>query len=171
MRSTSEVRSGALRPDCAAAKPNARASVAANRIRNSLVIKVIRPVCRHCLVEPRIPRNIAFKGLERVGPDARKAVQLELQENRLGDVAGSHREPLQHHPADPTVALVFETGQSLDDAFVLQGVVEPPEPIPAAAKRPLTRDVELVQLVTQIAITHVQRLEQFRLIPYADGGA
>src|SRR3990172_1025369 len=155
MRSTSEVRSGAPRPDCAAAKPHASASVAANRIRNSLVIKVIRPVYRHCLVEPRIPWNIASKGLERVGPDARKAVQLELQKDRIGaaardnrgcaarenrcSAASRHREPLQHHPADPAVAIVFETSQSFDNAFVLQGGVEPPEPKQAAAKSPLTR--------------------------------
>src|SRR6185295_1251020 len=103
--------------------------------------------------------DVAFERLERIGPELREAVQLELHEYARRRGARGEREPLQHEAGRPAVGPVFESPDAFDDPAVGQRVVEPPDPIPAAEERPLRGEVYLFSrarlrdVPAQVAIT------------------
>src|SRR6266487_582444 len=69
-------------------------------------------------VDPLITRNVAFQGLERIGPEARKAVQLQLQEHARRRSAAGQCESLHDDAACPAVGSVFESPYAFDDPAV-----------------------------------------------------
>src|SRR6185295_17974059 len=54
-------------------------------------------------VDPLVAGDVAFERLERIGPELREAVQLELHEYARRRGARGEREPLQHEAGRPAV--------------------------------------------------------------------
>jgi len=148
--------------------------------------QVIRPAYRHRLIDPRISGNVAFQSLERLDPmresrsarAAERSLWLLVPGSNLGCadrgnlcIAANRTRSVAPPPGRSSSRHCIRNQPVLDDASVRHGIVQPPHPIPAAAQGPLTRDINLVSWFAQIAITHAQGPEQFRLIPHADGEA
>src|SRR5581483_10266894 len=71
---------------------------------------------------------------------------------------------LDHDARYPATRIVFDPGQRFDDSLVARRVVEAPDAVPAAPQRPLRGDVDLRDLVAQVAVAEIHRMQRTGLI-------
>src|SRR3954462_4586433 len=165
MRSTSSVFAGA---GAAGAVPWAKAA-SGHRMASSVSILVIRATIRlrsvkgarrligRLSAQALVARDVALQRFEGIRPYPGKAVQLQLKEQRARRRARGQGEVLDHDARDPATGIVFDPGERFDDPLVASRIVEATHAVPAAAQRPLRRNVGLRDLVAQVAVAEVER--------------
>src|SRR5690348_386580 len=125
-------------------------------------ISVKRPrrlVGRRRRAEGLVARDVSLQRFERIRPDAGEAVQLQLEKQRARRRARGQGEMLDHDARYPATRIVFDPGQRFDDSLVARRVVEAADAVPAASQRPLRGDVDLRDLVAQVAVAEIHRMQ------------
>src|SRR5215475_11808744 len=138
---------------CANAPLAANATSISTSLRKIICSKLRKEVGRRAayrlhgrVVRSRIARDAAPEDVDRIGTDARQAVEFELDVYRVADLLGVGNQPLRGDAEHPAPGIVLDPDHALQRRRVDQRIVPAADHRPVVAQLPLSRQVNLLQL-------------------------
>ena len=104
---------------------------------------IILTRARRVRIMAHIAGNIPAQQIQRVRPDPRNTVQLQLHEKRRVGDGGGGRQAMRHDPEHKTAAVVFHAAHGFERALILYRIVPASHRAPAARNRPLRGHIPL----------------------------